>query len=178
MNRIFRIALCGLCLASAFVGTPVRAQETFNPDEALAKIATPAQKKKLDSLKKSLDEKIVARLGGMQAGVTQKLYALAMGPTYQPQFTEAEKLSEPEQSEKKKELWAKVSEELRPATEKEIAATLRTLIVAYLGEVEKTMTAAQKPKFQKIKTRVMASLDKEVASAATSVYTSFVPKTQ
>ncbi len=170
--------MTGLLLASALATTPVHAQGSFNPGEELAKIATPAQKKKLDSLKVSLDEKITARLGAISASVTQKLYALAVSETYQPQFAEAEKLPEPEQGQKKKELWAQVAEELRPSSEKEMATVLRGLIMVYLTDVEKLMTAAQKLRFQKIKAKVVVSLDKEIPKATRAMYDSFVPGNQ
>ncbi len=174
MKRHLSLALlCGLLLLAAH--TPVRAQSDMNPSEELAKFSTPAQKKKLDAIKNSLDQKLVAKLGAFQADMTKKLYSLAMNPTYQPQFTEAEKLSEPEQSEKKKEIWKKIAEEIRPSSEKEISALIRGLITGFFTDAEKLMTVAQKPKFVKVRTRMMGILDKELPKSVSSMYDSFIP---
>jgi hypothetical protein len=167
--------LCGFLLAGTLATTPARAQLAINPMEEMAKFVTPAQKKKLESSKALMEQKIVARFGTIQASVTKKLYELSANATYQPKFEAAAQLPEPEQTEKKKEIWNEASEELRPGFEKEIKTTLRGIITEFLADSEKVMTAAQKPKFLKVKTRVLADLDKEISKGARTIYDSFIP---
>jgi Zn-dependent M16 (insulinase) family peptidase len=168
--------LCGLLLAGTLTATPAYAQAPVNPTEEMAKFITPAQKKKVDSAKLLMDQKLVVRFGAVQANVTKKLYELAGNSTYQPKFEEAEKLSEPEQGAKKKEIWNEISEEARPGFEKEIKTTLRGIINEFLADSEKIMTAAQKPKFAKVKARVIAEMDREIGKSSSAIYDSFVPK--
>jgi hypothetical protein len=165
----------GLLLAGTLAAVPARAQEDLNPGAELAKFVTPPQKKKLDAIQSSLNEAAVGKIGLFQSALTKKLYELAMGPTYQPEFAEAEKLSEPEQGAKKKEIWKKIAEEVRPPSEKELTSIIRGLVTGFFADAEKIMTVAQKPKFLKVKTQAMAALDKELLKTVHTMYDSLIP---
>lgn len=159
LSVLLGLYVVALCLPAK----PVRA-ELMNPREVVVKAIspTPAQVKKLDAFKETLDKNMNGAIEGIGERYIKSVLALSETPKYKAQLEAASALAEAEREPAIQKVWEAMNTEVRPGLEKELFTLMRGLAVTYFDSVQKLATAAQKPKLAKARTTVLANFDKEL----------------
>lgn len=158
------VSLCSLVLLSTALAAPVVPGELMNPRDTVVKAIspTPAQIKKLDALKATMEKTMDTTLNGVGERYIKQVMALSETPKYKVQLEAAAGAPEAEREAATQKIWDAMNEEVRPTLEKELFTLLRGQVVVYFDGVAKFTTAQQKPKLAKARAAVLANFDKEL----------------